>query len=286
MSSPHCGPPSPTSRTTSQAGRATAWSSAPRSPKSNWPGLPGGLDQQSTSGVAGSIATNAGAIGAVQVKYATDLGFGPSNPAQGCGVGEERQRASTPSPPRWTWPRPWRTPPSRPTAPTSSTSAGSGPMSTTRRPTATCWPRRPGRTPPWGPYSAGSSTTRSPWANRPSPSFGYASLGLSLEKYGVDQVERHVPGAVGPTAAEEGPTPVATSPRPRCRPARPRRPAACSIPPTTQQQLPRQRRPPPTWPGPAGPAGRPRQERWQRGRIRWGQRRGVPLRWHWAGLHR
>ncbi len=52
-------------------------------PKSNWPGLPGGLDQQSTSGVAGNIATNAGAIGAVQVKYATDLGFGPTTPAKG-----------------------------------------------------------------------------------------------------------------------------------------------------------------------------------------------------------
>ncbi len=52
-------------------------------PNSNWPGLPGGLDQQSTSGVAGNIATNPGAIGAVQVKYATDLGFGPNNPAKG-----------------------------------------------------------------------------------------------------------------------------------------------------------------------------------------------------------
>jgi ABC-type phosphate transport system substrate-binding protein len=52
-------------------------------PNSNWPGLPGGLDQQSTSGVAGNVATNAGAIGAVQTKYATDLGFGPTTPAKG-----------------------------------------------------------------------------------------------------------------------------------------------------------------------------------------------------------
>ena len=36
-----------------------------------------------------------------------------------------------------------------------------------------------------------------------SPSFGYASLGLSLEKYGVDQIKANVPGAVAPTAAEQ-----------------------------------------------------------------------------------
>ena len=33
--------------------------------------------------MAGNVATNPGAIGAVQVKYATDLGFGPSTPAHG-----------------------------------------------------------------------------------------------------------------------------------------------------------------------------------------------------------
>ena len=34
------------------------------------------------------------------------------------------------------------------------------------------------------------------------PSFGYASLGLSLEQYGVNTVQHNVPGAVAPTAAE------------------------------------------------------------------------------------
>ena len=52
-------------------------------PNANWPGLPNGLDQQSTSGVAGNVATNAGAIGAVQAKYATSLGYGPTTPAHG-----------------------------------------------------------------------------------------------------------------------------------------------------------------------------------------------------------
>jgi hypothetical protein len=35
-----------------------------------------------------------------------------------------------------------------------------------------------------------------------SPTFGYASLGLSLEQFGIDEVEKYVPGAVPVTAAE------------------------------------------------------------------------------------
>ena len=35
------------------------------------------------------------------------------------------------------------------------------------------------------------------------PSFGYASLGLSLEQYGINAVQHNVPGAVPPTAAEQ-----------------------------------------------------------------------------------
>jgi hypothetical protein len=35
------------------------------------------------------------------------------------------------------------------------------------------------------------------------PSFGYASLGLSLEQYGINAVQHNVPGAVAPTAAEQ-----------------------------------------------------------------------------------
>jgi hypothetical protein len=34
------------------------------------------------------------------------------------------------------------------------------------------------------------------------PKYGYATLGLSLERYGIDQVIANVPGAVDPTAAE------------------------------------------------------------------------------------
>ena len=37
-----------------------------------------------------------------------------------------------------------------------------------------------------------------------SPSFGYATLGLSLEKFGVDQVTANVPGAVALTVVDSG----------------------------------------------------------------------------------
>jgi ABC-type phosphate transport system substrate-binding protein len=52
-------------------------------PESNWPGIQGGLDDQSTTAVAGDVATNAGAIGAVQVSYATgEPGFSGSDPSK------------------------------------------------------------------------------------------------------------------------------------------------------------------------------------------------------------
>jgi ABC-type phosphate transport system substrate-binding protein len=53
------------------------------SANSEWPGIESGLDQQSMSGVAGNVSADLGAIGAVQVHYASDLGFGQGNPARG-----------------------------------------------------------------------------------------------------------------------------------------------------------------------------------------------------------
>src|SRR5271170_5209445 len=35
------------------------------------------------------------------------------------------------------------------------------------------------------------------------PSFGYAPLGQSLEEYGINGVQKNVPGAVAPTADED-----------------------------------------------------------------------------------
>ena len=52
------------------------------SPNSNWPGVQGGLDDQSTTAVAGDVANNPGGIGTVQVKYAEDDGFYGSDPTK------------------------------------------------------------------------------------------------------------------------------------------------------------------------------------------------------------
>jgi hypothetical protein len=58
-------------------------------------------------------------------------------------------------------------------------------------------------------WQASKGTTMSNFVNyvltlgqQAAPKFGYASLGLSLERYGIDRVLADVPGAVDPTAAE------------------------------------------------------------------------------------
>jgi LPXTG-motif cell wall-anchored protein len=58
-------------------------------------------------------------------------------------------------------------------------------------------------------WSPSKGTTMSQFVNyvltlgqQAAPKFGYATLGLSLERYGIDQVIANVPGAVDPTTAE------------------------------------------------------------------------------------
>ena len=52
------------------------------SPNSNWPGVAGGLDDQSTVAVASDVSDTGGAIGAVQTKYAADEGFDGTSPSK------------------------------------------------------------------------------------------------------------------------------------------------------------------------------------------------------------
>jgi len=59
-------------------------------------------------------------------------------------------------------------------------------------------------------WSPAKGTTMSNFVNfvltlgqQAAPSFGYASLGLSLEQYGINAVTTNVPGSVAPTAAEK-----------------------------------------------------------------------------------
>jgi phosphate transport system substrate-binding protein len=60
-------------------------------------------------------------------------------------------------------------------------------------------------------WSASKGNTLSQFANysltlgqQKAPEIGYASLGLSLEQFGVNSIKQKVPGAVGLTAAEQG----------------------------------------------------------------------------------
>ncbi len=171
-------------------------------PESNWPGLPGGLDQQNTSGVAGSIATNAGTIGAVQVKYASDLGFGPNSPPKG--VASVKNGSG-----KYTQPTPVNVASALAYA-TQNTNGthqlnfgGIGPNVYNPSTYSYLLAKTTGSDPALGAVLSGFVNYALTLGQQASPSFGYASLGLSLEKYGVDQIKANVPGAVAPTAAEQ-----------------------------------------------------------------------------------
>ena len=171
-------------------------------PESNWPGLPGGLDQQSTSGVAGSIATNAGAIGAVQVKYASDLGFGPSTPPKGvASVKNASGKYTQPTPVDVASALAYATQQANGTHQLNF--GGSGPNVYNPSTYSYLLAKTTGSDPALGAVLSGFVNYGLTLGQQSSPSFGYASLGLSLEKYGVDQVDGLVPGAVKPTAAEQ-----------------------------------------------------------------------------------
>ena len=134
------------------------------------------------------------------------------------------------------------------------------------------------------------------------PKFGYATLGLSLERYGIDQVIANVPGAVDPTAAESAayscgdltPTEVqAGQTTPTCGVTNgsppPPPPGAANSPPSTATPPPQaRRRPLPPAQRPAAAAGssgrRPEEReaesiprsRWP-GRRRWRRRELIAL---------
>jgi phosphate transport system substrate-binding protein len=172
------------------------------SPNSNWPGIQGGLDAQSTTQVASDVATNAGAIGAVQVKYASDSGFGGSDPSKNVALVKNASGDYTPP-----------TPVDVASALAYATQQangthvlnfdGVGPH--VYNPSTYSYLLT--KTAGWNPNQG---DTMSQFVNyvltlgqQKAPTFGYASLGLSLEQYGVKTVQANVPGAVPPTAAEQ-----------------------------------------------------------------------------------
>jgi phosphate transport system substrate-binding protein len=171
-------------------------------PTSNWPCIhPNGLDESSTTAVAGDIVGNAGAIGAVQMQYAVDAGFGGSDPSKG--VASVKNASGD-----YTLPKP--------------VNVASALAYATQQPDGTHTLNFNGAGPnvynpstysylltPSTGWASAKGATLSAFVNyvltlgqQKAPSINYATLGLSLERYGVDTVKQNVPGAVDPTAAE------------------------------------------------------------------------------------
>ncbi len=173
------------------------------SPNSNWPGITGGLDTQATTTVAGDVATTPGSMGAVQVKYATDEpGFSGSDPSKGVALVKNASGDYT--------------------TPANPVDVASALAYATQLSNGTHQLNFNGLGPhvynpstysylltPTTGWSASKGQTLSNFVNyaltlgqKAAPSIGYASLGLSLEQYGVNAVTTNVPGSVKPTAAE------------------------------------------------------------------------------------
>jgi phosphate transport system substrate-binding protein len=170
-------------------------------PGSNWEAPGNGYDEQSTSAVASNIATTSGAIGAVQENYATDSGFTGANPARGvAAVLNASGKFTLPTPVDVASALAYAT--QLPDGTHKLDFNGIGPN--VYNPSTYSYLLTP--TTGW---SSAKGLTMSQYVNyvltlgqQAAPKFGYASLGLSLERYGIDRVLAAVPGAVDPTPAE------------------------------------------------------------------------------------
>jgi phosphate transport system substrate-binding protein len=172
-------------------------------PNSNWPGIQGGLDDQSTTAIAGNVADTSGAIGPVQVQYAKDAAFDGSDPTKNVALVKNASGDYT--------------------GPTPVYDVSSALAYATQLPDGTHQLNFNGLgknvynpstysyllTPTTG-WSTSKGATMSQFVDyvltlgqQLAPSFGYASLGLSLEQYGINAVQKNVPGAVAPTASEQ-----------------------------------------------------------------------------------
>jgi len=172
------------------------------SPNSNWPGISGGLDDQNTTAVAQDVATNAGAIGAVQAQYAADLNFGTGDPTKGiASVKNASGDYTQPTPVDVASALAYATQQANGTHVLNFN--GIGPH--VYNPSTYSYLLTP--TTGW---SSTKGATMSAFINyvltlgqQEAPKFSYASLGLSLEQYGINAVTSDVPGSVAPTAAEK-----------------------------------------------------------------------------------
>ena len=172
------------------------------SPNSNWPCIQGGLDAQSTTQVASEISTNNGGIGAVQVKYADDDGFGGSDPAKNVALVKNASGVYTaPTPVDVASALAYATQQANGTHVLNFD--GVGPH--VYNPSTYSYLLTP--TTGWSPNKGDTMSQYIDYVltlgQQKAPTFGYASLGLSLEQYGVNAVQKNVPGAVPPTSAEQ-----------------------------------------------------------------------------------
>jgi LPXTG-motif cell wall-anchored protein len=170
-------------------------------PNSNWEAPANGYDEQSTSAVASNVANTSGAIGPVQENYAVQSQFTGSNPAKAVAA---VQNASG----DFTLPTPIDVASALAYATQLSNGthvldfSGLGPK--VYNPSTYSYLLTPTKG-----WAATKGAVMSPFVNyvltlgqQEAPKIGFASLGLSLERYGIDKVTADVPGAVAPTAAE------------------------------------------------------------------------------------
>jgi len=172
-------------------------------PNSNWHGIKTGLDVQSTTAVAGDVADTPGTIGPVQVQYAKEDGFDGSDPTKNVALVQNASGDFTGPTPVYDVSSALAYASQLPDGTHQLNFNGLGPN--VYNPSTYSYLLTP--TTNW---SASKGATMSQFVDyvltlgqQSAPSFGYASLGLSLEQYGVNAVQKNVPGAVAPTAAEQ-----------------------------------------------------------------------------------
>lgn len=171
-------------------------------PESQWPPLSNGLNADSTAAVASDVSTNAAAIGPVQLQYATDAGFGKGDVTKGVAAVQNASGAyALPTPVDVASALAYATQLANGTHQLNFN--GVGPH--VYNPSTYSYLLSPAAG-----WQAAKGAVLSAFVNyiltlgqTKSPSIGYASLGLSLERYGIDSVTADVPGAVAVTAAEQ-----------------------------------------------------------------------------------
>jgi ABC-type phosphate transport system substrate-binding protein len=171
-------------------------------PYPNWPGIKGGLDNQSTTAVAADVEDNAGDVGAVQTQYATDDGFNGTNPSKNVALVENASGDYTaPTPLDVTSALAYATP--GPNGLQGLDFNGLGPN--VYNPSTFSYLLTP--TTGWTSADGQAMSTFVNYAltlgQQLAPTFGYGTLGQSLEHFGINEVASDVPGAVQMAAAEQ-----------------------------------------------------------------------------------